>query len=121
MSRGYGVVQRRVLDQLAEADGWVTLIDLAGGKNSRGWIDSSQVESTRRAVSTLAAAGVVETRMAKPVQWVRTHDPSRPGAVARTHVGVHGPRKGEVITTWWCPVTYLGQTQLHVRLKGCDE
>ncbi len=72
MSRGLGVVQRRVLEQLKlnTADpaedrlngpvafpSWTTVLDLAGAGATR-----AQIESTRRAVVKLAALGMVETR-----------------------------------------------------------
>lgn len=73
MSRGLGVVQRRILEQLklntANRDdecrftgplafpSWTTVLDLAGVGASR-----ARIESTRRAVLKLAALGLVETR-----------------------------------------------------------
>jgi hypothetical protein len=62
MSKGYGVVQRRVLAHLAQRR-WVALSELAGDS------DASRYESTRRAVAELAAAGVVETRMDTFEEW----------------------------------------------------
>jgi hypothetical protein len=58
VSRGYGAVQRQVLDDLAHAKGWMSLSPLAGDD-----ADASRYESTRRAVAKLAAAEMVETRM----------------------------------------------------------
>lgn len=67
MSRGLGAVQRRILERLKlnEADpvhdatngtsAWTTIAELAE-RQSR-----TDLESTRRAVKTLAAAGLVET------------------------------------------------------------
>lgn len=73
MSRGLGAVQRRIIEQLklnnadpAEDDdihgplafpSWTTILDLAGEGATR-----AQIESTRRAVRKLEAAGLVETR-----------------------------------------------------------
>lgn len=73
MSRGLGVVQRRILEQLklntANRDdecrytgplafpSWTTVLDLAGAGATR-----ARIESTRRAVLKLAALGLVETR-----------------------------------------------------------
>lgn len=73
MSRGLGAVQRRILEQLKlntndpAADSrldapvwfasWTTVLDLAGPGATR-----AQIESTRRAVRKLEAAGLVEVR-----------------------------------------------------------
>jgi hypothetical protein len=73
VSRGLGVVQRRILEQLklntANRDdqdeltgplwfaSWTTVLDLAGAGATR-----ARIESTRRAVLKLAAEGLVETR-----------------------------------------------------------
>ena len=98
MSKGYGIVQRRVLAQLTEVtadpmadfdmppwfQSWTPLAELAGGKSS-AW---SIYESTRRAVAKLAAARVVETAIMYGWRW--HHVPKQfttmpPGAVQRTH------------------------------------
>jgi hypothetical protein len=88
MSRGYGIVQRRILAQLTEAakvdgEGWTPLIELAADRRESGWslvtsrgvtrqgtpwkrrystAEPSRYESARRAVSRLTADGVVETK-----------------------------------------------------------
>ena len=90
MSKGYGAVQRHVLARLAEnpadpaADhdappyhqSWTSLHDLRTGTRYHE-------ESVRRAVSKLAPAGIVETRLLRPVHWHGTADPNRPGARRR--------------------------------------
>ena len=66
MSRAYGAVQRQILAQLEDAQDWVTVTELAGGKVNGSYIDLSRYESTRRAVAKLAEAE--ETR-----KWLRGH------------------------------------------------
>jgi hypothetical protein len=61
LSKGYGVVQRRVLAQLTEARDWVSVLELAGDRGG-----SSRYESTRRAVATLADDGAVEVVWRRP-------------------------------------------------------
>jgi hypothetical protein len=82
MSKGYGVVQRRVLAHLAQRR-WVALSELAGDS------DASRYESTRRAVAELAAAGVVETRMDTFEEWhqlmvIRRQESQRSHALLET-------------------------------------
>lgn len=72
MGRGLGVVQQRVLDVLTEVadqheDAYVLLTTLAHQDDATRWragqhkVDTSQMESTRRAVRTLEQRGLVET------------------------------------------------------------
>lgn len=58
--RGHGSAQQAVLTQLGAAQQWVSVIDLASGRDDRGRVDASRYESTRRAVYTLADEGIVE-------------------------------------------------------------
>jgi hypothetical protein len=96
MSKGYGAVQRHVLARLAAntadpaADhdtlpyhqSWTSLHDLRAGTPFHD-------ESVRRAISKLAAAGLVETRLLRRVRWWSTDDPNTPGAI-RPHAAAEG-------------------------------
>ncbi|MGH3555372.1 MAG: hypothetical protein ACRDT5_22860 [Mycobacterium sp.] len=96
MSKGLGSRQRDVLAQLAGKSDWTLLGDLASAKDR----DPSRYESTRRAVAKLADAGMVETRMMKPLRptWRWSEDKQR---IARDYSRL---------------VRERGRTQLHVRL-----
>ncbi len=59
MSRGPGRIQRLILDHLERVGGWAYLGDFYGGLDGR---TRSRIESLRRAVKSLEAAGFVETR-----------------------------------------------------------
>ena len=121
-----GAVQRSVLAALAEnhadpmADfevppwfqSWTPLTDLARGGDWREYL-SSRSDSTRRAVATLAAAGVVETNELSGVRWHQTGDESRPGARRRTLIG----EDNESMAWWEYPDRGPGDKRLmHVRL-----
>jgi hypothetical protein len=58
LSRGYGAVQRQILVQLTEGE-WTSLRELSDGTIY------GHIESARRAVHKLEAAGVVETMLRK--------------------------------------------------------
>ena len=120
MSRGLGKIQRHILEQLAanQADpmrdfeqqpcyqSWTAMHDLAGGKDARGWIDSSAVESYRRAVAKLADAGLVETRMmhgVEPHGW---------------DIGDEDKREGFYAYRLY---RHSGNQKLHVRLALSEE
>ncbi|MGW0553804.1 hypothetical protein ACWDZ6_06325 [Streptomyces sp. NPDC002926] len=66
MSRGLGVVQRRILETLKRIEesapgAWVRFCDLVSPKEGQK-IERSDHQSTARAVRTLAQRGLVETR-----------------------------------------------------------
>jgi hypothetical protein len=62
MSHGLGRRQRDILEQLHLAGDWLNIGELAGETDDE-YAARSDVESVRRAVRTLEAAGLIETRM----------------------------------------------------------
>lgn len=133
-------MQRRVLAALADnhADpmrdfevapwfqSWTPLTVLVGPVQSRY---DPMIESTRRAVSKLAAAGVVETKMLRRVSWHgRRHGTaSVPGARSRVIQCARRMRNGEYIdpprstVIWEYPDRDCGNEQLHARLALSPE
>ena len=123
MSKGYGEVQRHVLARLAEntadpaADldappyhqSWTSLRDLRAGTPYHD-------ESVLRAVSKLAAAGIVETRLLQPIRWRMTDDPDAPGAVTRPRWETGVFAKLFARFAWQRPVRDHGNKQLHARM-----
>jgi hypothetical protein len=108
MSRGLGAVQRRVLEQLKlnTADpmddwdngfpSWMSAAELAGDSASR-----SGIESVRRAVIKLDAAGLVETLLVS--RRVPSAIPQRDQRVAKVQRYVlvaRLPLEGEIRQKW---------------------
>jgi hypothetical protein len=86
MSKGYGSIQRRVLEVLerhqrrahADDDTYVTVLDLAAALTP--WdqeVDASKIESVRRAVKKLAAEGVIELKTIPVARdWITSSRPT---------------------------------------------
>jgi hypothetical protein len=111
MYKGLGPRQRDILAKLAHSEKeWMTVRELVDERPNR-WGHPvhrySDIESTRRAVRKLEAAGLVETRLMKELgpTW-RLEEQQRFGVQRGWYVRDHSK-----LERWY------GQTQLHVRLS----
>jgi hypothetical protein len=68
---GYGAVQENVLRWLDRTQDWTSVSDLARSRHGGPYALKYEIESTRRAVRSLEAEGVVETKLMKgpPNEW----------------------------------------------------